>query len=382
MAKRLRKLPSIPEMPLEAKVGQLLIVGFEGVKISRGLRDLLVDRALGGVILFARNAKGLRQVAGLCAQIRDLPTLAPPFISVDQEGGPVMRLRVPPFTPWPAAGDVARYVERTGDLGIVRRLGRAMGRELAAVGIHWNFAPVLDVNTRPGNPIIGVRAYGERPKKAASIALELERGLRSAGILTTGKHFPGHGDTKDDSHFSLPVVKRSARSLAAVELTPFRAAARARIPAIMTAHVLYPAWDRSHAATFSAPILQGILRRRIGFRGAIVTDDLSMAGATHGQSIEEAGFGALLAGADLLLICHDAYAQRRLHRFLIDRVKSDDLPEARLDEALRRVFALKRRFVLPRHAGRRPPLSWVGHPSHGKIVNRILREAGGRRRRR
>jgi beta-N-acetylhexosaminidase len=369
-------------MPLESKVGQLLIVGFEGVKISRGLRDLLVDRALGGVILFARNAKGLRQVAGLCAQIRDLPTLAPPFISIDQEGGPVMRLRVPPFTPWPAAGDVARYVERTGDLGAVRRLGRAMGRELAAVGIHWNFAPVLDVNTQAGNPIIGVRAYGRRPKKAASIALELERGLRSAGIITTGKHFPGHGDTKDDSHFSLPVVKRSARSLAAVELTPFRAAARTGIPSIMTAHVLYPAWDRRHAASFSAPILQGILRRRIGYRGAIVTDDLSMAGATHGQSIEEAGLAALLAGADLLLICHDAHAQRRLHRHLIDRVKSGDLPVARLDEALRRVFALKRRFVLRRHPRRRPPLSRVGHASHGKLVARILKEAGGRRGRR
>jgi len=361
----------IDELPIDLRVGQLLVVGFEGTRVSRALRQLIVDRGFGGVTLFARNIRSLSQVADLCGAIADLPSAIPPIVSVDQEGGPVLRLRVPPFTAWPAAGEVARCVARTGDLRIARRLGRAMGREMAAVGIHWDFAPVLDVNSNPRNPVIGVRAFGSRPTEAARVALEVERGLRSAGILTTGKHFPGHGDTADDSHFVLPVVKHDARRLARVELAPFRAAVRAGIPALMTAHVLYPAWDRKHPASFSPAILQGILRERLGFRGLIVSDDLSMAGARHGQTIEAAALRALLAGADVLLLCHDPQAQRRVHRFLVDRVKRGELPLSRLDEALRRVLAAKRRFVRrPPASGRR--LAWVGHPSHAALVAKIL----------
>lgn len=366
----------IDDLPIDLRVGQLLVVGFEGTRVSRPLRQLLVDRGFGGVTLFARNVKGLSQAADLCGAIADLPVAIPPIISVDQEGGPVMRLRVPPFTAWPAAGEIARYVARTGDLRIARRLGRAMGREMAAVGIHWDFAPVLDVNSNPRNPVIGVRSYGARPAAAARVALEVERGLRSAGILTTGKHFPGHGDTADDSHFVLPVVKHDARRLARVELAPFRAAVRAGIPGLMTAHVLYPAWDRRVAASFSPTILQGILRRQLGFRGIIVSDDLSMAAARRGQTIEEAALRALLAGADVLLLCHDPQAQRRVHRFLTDRVKRGDLPVDRVNEALRRVLAAKRRYVRrPPATGRR--LAWVGHPSHAALVARILAGASG-----
>lgn len=365
-------LPKISELSLEAKLGQLFVVGFEGSRISRGLRGLLEKRGFGGVALFARNVRSAKQLARLCAGIRGLDTPLPPIISVDQEGGPVMRLRVPPFTAWPAAGDVARYVARTGDLRIVRRLGEAMGRELAAVGIHWNFAPVLDVNTNPRNPVIGVRAFGDRPADVARLALALDRGIRSAGIITTGKHFPGHGDTVDDSHFALPLVKRSARSLARIELAPFRAAARARIPTLMTAHVLYPAWDRKRAATFSPVILQDILRGRLGFRGAIVTDDLSMAGATHNQTIEEASFNALASGADILLICHDPQAQRRAHRHLIDCARRGDLPLKRIDEALNKMIALKRRYVLGGARRRPTPISRIGHPEHQRIVSQIL----------
>ena len=374
-------LPRIGDLPPELRVAQLLVVGFEGLRVSRGLRTLLADRGFGGVILFARNVKSAKQVADLTGEIRGLPAVVPPLIAVDQEGGPVMRLRVPPFTAWPAAGDVARYVGRTGDLETVRRLGRAMGREMAAVGIHWDFAPVLDVNSNPRNPVIGVRAYGSRPRQAARIALAMEQGLRSAGILTTGKHFPGHGDTTEDSHFTRPVVKRSARALSALELAPFRAAIRSGIPALMTAHVLYPAWDRSRAASFSPAILQGILRERLGFRGLVVSDDLSMAGALQGQSIEEAALRALLAGADLLLVCHDPQAQRRVHRFLSDQLRHGELPPARVEDALRRVLAVKRRFMRQAARLKRRPLGRVGHPSHKALVARVLAGAARPKRR-
>ncbi len=368
-----RSLPRVSEMPLALKIGQLFIVGFEGTKVSRSLRCFLEEQGLGGVTLFARNVKGVRQVRRLCAEIRRIHAPIPPFISIDQEGGPVMRLRVPPFTPWPAAGDVARYVERTGDLAAATAVGLAMGRELRAVGIHWNFAPVLDVNTNPRNPVIGPRAYGRRPGSAARLALAVERGLRRAGILTTGKHFPGHGDTVADSHFSLPVVKRNARSLAAVELAPFRAAVRAGVPSLMTAHVLYPAWDRKRAASFSPAILQGILRERLGFRGAIVSDDLSMAGARQGQTIEEAAFNSIMAGADILLVCQDARAQRRAFRHLLSRAEQGELPMRRIDEAVRRILALKRRFVVARAADQ-APIGWVGRPAHRRLVARIMKK--------
>ena len=367
-----RSIPRISDLPLEDRIAQLFVVGFEGTEVTDDLQALLEERGFGGVIVFARNVKSAPQLKRLCGRIAALDTALPPIISVDQEGGPVMRLRVPPFTPWPAAGDVARYAARTGDMKTLRDLGQAMGRELAAVGIHWNFAPVLDVNTNPRNPVIGVRAFGSRPIDVSRLALAVERGLRSAGILSTGKHFPGHGDTIDDSHISLPRVKRSARSLSRMELAPFRAAVRARIPALMTAHVLYPAWDHKRPATFSPEILQGILRKRLGFRGAIVTDDLSMAGARRGRTIEEASFQALAAGADVLLICHDPGAQRRAHRYLVDRAKRGELSEKRINEALRRVIALKRRYVAGDGRKRRPALSRVGHPAHGKIVARIL----------
>ncbi|MDP3937795.1 MAG: beta-N-acetylhexosaminidase [Deltaproteobacteria bacterium] len=368
-----RSLPRVSEMPLALKIGQLFVVGFEGTKVSRALRRFLEEQGLGGVTLFARNVKGVRQVRQLCAEISRVNSPVPPLISIDQEGGPVMRLRVPPFTPWPAAGDVARYVERTGDLAAATAVGLAMGRELRAVGIHWNFAPVLDLDTNPRNPVIGPRAYGRRAGSAARLALAVERGLRRAGILTTGKHFPGHGDTVDDSHFSLPVVKRSARSLAAVELAPFRAAVRAGMPSLMTAHVLYPAWDRKRAASFSPAILQGILRGRLGYRGAIVSDDLSMAGARQGQTIEEAAFNSIMAGADILLVCHDARAQRRAYRHLLSRAEKGEIPMRRIDEAVRRILALKRRFIVARAAGR-APISWVGRPAHRRLVARIMKQ--------
>jgi beta-N-acetylhexosaminidase len=180
-----------------------------------------------------------------------------------------------------------------------------MGSELASVGIDIDFAPVLDVHSNPANAIIGERAFAAEAERVAILALAFVRGLRAGGVLSCGKHFPGHGDTDRDSHAELPLVGRSRAELEAVELKPFRAAVAAGVPLLMTAHVLYPALDPLRPATLSRPILRDLLRRDLGFRGVVVSDDLEMGAIRSRGSVPEAAVEALRAGVDWLLVCND-----------------------------------------------------------------------------
>ena len=201
-------------------------------------------------------------------------------------------------------------------------VGRALGEELAALGIGWNFAPVLDVHTNPANPVIGNRAFGTTPEAVARQALAFWRGLRGAGLVGCGKHFPGHGDTRTDSHHELPVVAHDVDRLRAVELAPFAAAARAGMEAFMTAHVLYPALDPDRPATLSRRIATDLLRGELGFRGVLVSDDLGMKAVADRYPIEELAVGAIEAGVDHLKVI-DARLDRA-HRQLLDRIPVGD----------------------------------------------------------
>ena len=273
--------------PLGRLCGQLLSVGFDGHTAPDDLLRRIAASEVGGVMLFRPNiASGNpEQVAALVGTLRRRGAGRRAAAGVGRSGGRAWCSGCArPLTEWPDMLSVGG----AGDPARTERVGRALGEELAALGIGWDFAPVLDVHTNPDNPVIGNRAFGVTPEAVAAHALAFWRGLRGAGLVGCGKHFPGHGDTRTDSHLELPVVDHEVPDrLRAVELAPFAAAARAGIEAFMTAHVLYPALDPDRPATLSRRILTDLLRGELGFAGVIVSDDLGMKAVADRYPIEE-----------------------------------------------------------------------------------------------
>ena len=320
--------------------GQLLMAGLPGPRLDNLARELVRDLQVGGIILFSRNIETPEQVLELC---RDLQKEAvsvtgrPLLISVDQEGGPVQRLKEP-FIIIPPARDLGI----TATPEEVEDLSRRVARELALVGINMNLAPVLDVPRSPACPLWH-RAYSSDPQRAARFGLSAMRGYLAGGVFPVGKHFPGLGDTMADSHEVLP----QAMSLDAkreADLFPFQEAAAAGVPAIMTAHLLVPPWD-DRPATLSAAALQDWLRRRLKFQGVIITDDLEMGAIASQLPVAQAAHEALGAGADLLLICNNFDAVWESARLLA----GDAALASRAQDAALRLQRLRERIVLPAH---------------------------------
>jgi beta-N-acetylhexosaminidase len=358
------------QLSLTEKVGRLFMVGFEGTEMSSDLADWMSTYGWGGVIIFGRNVDSPAQLLQLTQGLQSLTQrrYQPPLlVAVDQEGGRVSRLKAP-FTPFPSAATLGK----TGSERLVRDVGRAMARELRAVGINMDMAPVLDVLTNPTNAVIGDRAFGSRAGSVARLGTAFIHGMRAAGVLTVGKHFPGHGDTVLDSHVALPVCERTATQLNACELLPFRAAIAAGVDAIMTAHVTYPTWDAQHPATLSPTILTEILREAMGFTGVIVTDDLGMAAVAETVPWQEIPLQALGAGADLLLICHDRERQESAYTRVLNAVHSGELPEVVLDQAVARIQGLKSQLNSWLQSDIRPaPLACIGSAVHQAFVEMI-----------
>src|SRR6476619_1973345 len=252
-------------------IGQLAIAGFGGYEIPSEMRSIAREFDLGGIILFARNVEAPDQVAEVSRQSQTMALELPLWVSVDQEGGRVARLKSP-FTVWPPM----QTLGRSGDEQLAARFARALASELKAVGISLDYTPVLDILTNPKNPVIGDRALAERAEDVARLGTAIIRTLQGEGIAACGKHFPGHGDTSVDSHFDLPLIEHPPDRLEAVELVPFNAAIAADVACIMTAHILIPALDEERPATLSPAIVDGWLRKKLGFNGVILTDDMSM----------------------------------------------------------------------------------------------------------
>ncbi len=331
---------------LYAEIGQMLVSGFHGTAINAEIEDLILNRQVGGFILFERNFEDPEQLRRL---IGDMQALArqtalqlPLFISVDQEGGRVSRLG-PPFTRFPdpcclgAAGK--------GDLA--RRFGLALGREMMAVGINMDYAPVLDIDTNPKNPIIGKRAFAKSADEVARLGIEFMRGFEAAGVLAVGKHFPGHGDTEQDSHLALPRVRRDIETLEAVELLPFARATAAGLKVIMTAHVIYDAWDDQFPATFSRRILEGVLRERLGFGGVVMSDDLEMKAVEDHYAFDDFTRLGCDAGVDVFLICHSVDKVKRLQDRLVSDVAAGRVTRARIIQSVGRITAVKKQIPKP-----------------------------------
>lgn len=316
--------------------GEVLTTGIPGPAIDAETRRLLERLGPSGVILFRRNVESVDQLRDLTAELHALPSR--PFVSIDHEGGRVVRLG-PPFTSFPSARDVAR----AGDATLARAVGRAMGIELQSVGIDIDFAPVLDVDSNPRNPVIGDRAFGATAHDVCTLALAFHEGLRAEGVIGCGKHFPGHGDTGVDSHIDLPVVKRNRAALEAVELAPFRAAIAAQVPMLMTAHVRYPALDPELPATLSPRILSDLLRADLGFTGVVVSDDLEMGALRSFGAVPDLAVAALGAGADWVLICNDLEASMRAGERIATAIERRELDEDAVAQSARRVRGLRQK---------------------------------------
>ena len=316
-----------------------------GWKTDTQAAAIVEELSVGGVILMGRNAappNELREkIADLQAKAK-AHGLPPLFVAIDQEGGRIQRLTPPDYARHPSA----REIGLTGDVEKARSEARAIGEELKAVGVNWNFAPVLDVNNNPKNPVIGDRSYSDDPELVSQMGVAAVRGFQEdAGILACGKHFPGHGDTETDSHHALPRIPHPRSRLEAIELVPFRAAIAAGIGAIMTSHIVFPALDAKLPATLSPSILTGLLREEMGFDGLIITDCLEMKGVAEGWGSAEAAVLAALAGADILLCCHTWKTQVAIQSELAAAVRSGRLPVAQIETAVGRITAAKARWA-------------------------------------
>ncbi len=341
-------------LSLEQMAGQLLMAGFLGTTPGEETRALIQECHLGALSLFLHNCTdGPDQVRSLTAGLQDLAAkagLPPLLIAIDQEGGVVTRLRHP-FAVFPSQMAQAA----TGDPRAAYRVARAMAREMRAVGINWNFAPVLDVNNNASNPVIGVRSFGDDPARVSQLGVAALEGYRDGGVIACGKHFPGHGDTHVDSHLDLPTVDFPWDRLEAVELAPFRTAIAAGIPTLMTAHIRFPAVD-DLPATLSAKMLEGVLRQRLGFGGLIITDALNMKAIANAYGPGEAAVRAIQAGADMALTLFGVDEVRAAHRALVAAVQAGTIPQERFRAALTRVLTLKRGLAA------RPPARRLSFP--------------------
>lgn len=359
---------------LRRQIGQLLIAGFDGHQIPVELKALAREFGLGGVILFARNIAEPEQVAELCYEAARLVPELPLWVSVDQEGGRIARLKAP-FTEWPPMETIGR----SGDVQLAERFARALGAELKAVGITLDYAPVLDVHTNPKNPVIPRdRALAEKAEEVARLGSAIVRALQAEGVAACGKHFPGHGDTSVDSHLELPLVEQPPDRLRAVEFVPFKAAIDAGVATIMTAHVLVPSLDETRPATLSRDVVTAILREELRYEGVILSDDLEMKAIANQYPVPSAAVLAVEAGCDGVLICsgdHDVKAAAL--ESLVRAVETERLRLSRVEDALRRQQRAKERFlaapVLTRPLQGRALRQLLGRDEHRAVADEMAR---------
>lgn len=346
------------------EIGRHLVAGFDGTTWSEHLQELL-KLGVGGVILFSRNFESPEQLADLVRQIRQHSPQRI-FIGVDQEGGRVARLGTP-FTAWPPMA----HLGTTADTTLADRFGEALACELRAVGIDWVFAPVMDVASNPDNTVIGDRSFGDNPDRVTQFGVTVLCALQRAGVMACAKHFPGHGGTLEDSHETLPVLLASDATLCDRDLVPFVAAVDAGVGSIMTAHVIFAVWDLAHPASVSRVLIEGRLRRSIGYDGLVVSDDLEMAAVANRYEPANLALLAFHAGNDFLMACHTFDVQEGIVRTLYDARMANMLSGEMFTQSQKRMTRAAERFVAP------PPgdLTVIGCQEHRALADQIEQQA-------
>ncbi len=333
-------------MTIDKKIGQLMVFGFKGKTATPEIKKLIQQQHVGGIILFGRNIGTTEEVLALTTELQKVAKESghkqPLLICIDQENGVVRRL-----------GEGATIFPGSMLLGATGRsenayiTGLLTGRELKSLGINWNLAPVLDVNNNPDNPVIGVRSYGESAEMVAAFGKQAVKGMQDAGVITTLKHFPGHGDTNVDSHLDLPTIAHDMERLKQIELKPFIEVMEQGADTVMTAHVYFPAIEKQPGvpATLSKKVITDLLREELGFTGVVTTDCMEMNAISEGIGTAEGAVAALKAGVDLIMVSHLQSRQYETLSLVKAAVQSGEITEGELDTAYERVKRLKADYL-------------------------------------
>lgn len=329
---------------LDARIGRLFMAGIPGKEIDEGTETLILDHALGGVILFSRNIDNPVQLAGLC---RDLQKVSmdchgvPLFLAVDQEGGRVARLREP-FTRFEGNASIGASPDPRK---AAREFARVTSEEMRLVGLNMDLAPVLDVPWGKPEAHLAGRTFGDDPEKVADLGRTVIQGLQRGGVMAVAKHFPGLGRTDLDPHHHLPIISVTEEELDRINLPPFRAAVASGVSGIMTSHAVYPSLDPDLPATLSGRVVTGLLREKLGFEGLVITDDLEMGAIQRQWGTAQGAAMAFDAGADILLICRDQARVSEAIQTIRGKLIRGEIPAGRLEKSVDRIMSAKAAYL-------------------------------------
>jgi len=337
-------MKTLEQMSLREKIGQMIVTGFPTSNITQEMKDVIAEYNVGNVILFSHNVVNKNQLGDLVAELQQLfvtHTGVAGFITIDQEGGRVTRM---PKDATNVAGAMA--IASTGRSENAYAAGRITARELRALGINFNLAPVMDINNNPLNPVINVRSYGDTAESVCEYGIKMMRGLVDGGVLSSLKHFPGHGDTNVDSHIGLPTINKTIEELEQLELIPFREAIAQGAPAIMSSHILFPLIETSGLpATMSRVIITELLKEKLGFKGLVVSDCLEMDAIKRYYGTAQGAVGAVRAGVDLIFISHTPELVRDAVQAIEAAVAAGELDEGVIDAAVRNILSYKEQYA-------------------------------------
>lgn len=333
---------SLSDLSLEEKVGQMIFAGIKGKVMTNETEKIISTHQVGGIILFKDNLKKANQSVTLLNAIKqeNSNNKVPLFLGIDEEGGRISRL--PELTKLPTNEEIGFRNDASFSYGI----GKLLGKQLSAFGFNLDFAPVLDINSNPENPIIGDRSFGKDAQKVSELGIQTMEGIQSEQVIPVIKHFPGHGDTAVDSHKELPIIQKSLKDLQGLELIPFKKAINQGTEVVMTGHILLPKIDPTYPASLSEKIIKGILRKQLGYEGIIITDDMTMKAIVNTFEIGEAAVSAVKAGNDIVLVAHDYANVIKAKDAILQAVKTGEISEQRIDESVNRILSIKKKYNL------------------------------------
>jgi len=330
-------------MTLDEKIGQMIFSGVNGTEMTDETKRIIEEYHVGGIILFADNIQSVNQTVNFLNDIKSVNTNNPYplLLGVDEEGGRVTRMpdEMKSLPTSLAIGEL-------NDPDVSFQVGTILGKQMNALGFNLDFAPVLDINSNPDNPVIGDRSFGENAGKVTELGIQTMKGLQNESVIAVMKHFPGHGDTGEDSHLELPQVNKDYEALSALELIPFKAAISDGADVSLIAHMSLPKIDDTYPASMSKEIITGILREDYDFNGVVVTDDLTMGAITDHYGVADAAVQTVKAGGDLLLVAHDPDLIISVFDRLKAAIEAGEISEDRIDESVERITRLKEKYNL------------------------------------
>lgn len=330
----------VSKMDLEEKIGQMIFAGVSGTTMDTGAQKLINQLHVGGIIFYKNNFENPTQTVELVNQIKaENSSNIPLFLGVDQEGGRVIRLpgALTNFPPNKQIGEV-------NNPEFSYKIGRLLGYELKEFGLNLDFAPVLDINSNPNNPVIGDRSFGNNLEIVSKLGIETMKGIQSQKVIPTIKHFPGHGDTAVDSHLELPIVNKTLKELMKLELIPFKRAMDEGAEVVMVAHMLIPKLDKNNPASMSKVVMTDVLRKQLGFTGVIITDDMTMGAIVEHFDIGKAAVESVKAGSDIILVGHGYDNVDKIQSALKSAIEKGEISQQRINESVERIIKLKRKY--------------------------------------